>query len=1254
MPKTSSTFAFVLTLLATLFQVPAAPFEITKTNTNRFSTAGISNVGFIHKTAIHNGKLFFALDARGDYEQIWTTDGTAASTKPISEIPFHESARITDVATMRDGLIVATESYFRNDKKIWFVETENGKTTLIHEFVDTNATLGKLHVVDKLAYFIIATQTTNELWVTDTKKKTHRLRSLGTGTSASSELIPSGDGLIFETEDGTWYTRGSHATTTRISNKFPAVQYDDNMYANIAGRTYFFVSSEPSGSESMLVSFNPKTLEFRTIHELSQSHATNEIEVIGTQMYFFTQSDAGIYKLWQSDGTRAGTTQLLETASDGISPSMMISNGSLYYGTQEAINEFPLYRYTESNPKTLVSSQAFVERSVIHRGTTYVTTYYENETKIFALSGDELKEVTDTSKFGHRAPVELVTCDNNFLYYIAQDHRGNFSYYSYDVESDTSVKLYHTMNDPQKSIMGASEGNAYASVLQVDSSSIFVTTNGTAENTILIEQGDIPNFPSPQQRYLVYFNTDDSGATNIIFRKNDQSQQIVATAPYDYYRSKFNHTSEDLVYGLERKNKCEVYRYSPESNQLKLLAKAPISTKITDYDCGAFSVRDRVFFITPLEQNKYQLWSCSTEGGDLVCHSKAQGKPTIPFISDYLSVTYANGRWYFPAFTEDHGVELWSTDGTVRGTRIVKDLVEGRRGSLPSDIHESNNKIFFVAGTANVNETDIYCLDVSKPLQIEVLNASGKFDDFTATVATQNIKITNCSDDPIEQIHFSFQTSDFSTESPAFDLKKGESRIVSINYKPVSFGEIEDQLTISASGIDQTTMENLKGFYEPSIDQVNVNGKPFPNAAIAGRNGISFRYAPPSGFTNNLSSITLKVDSEIVETEWINGELRWTPSSSGVKNIEFVIELSNGSLASVTSEIEIYGIEQDGTVQGDFLGIIDHADGNYSLQGSVQIHASESGAFSGNLIIGTNEIKLKGIFSSNGTFQKIYKLDSGSVEFNLSRSVDESPGIVCEAFYKSSDQPTTVHRVSGSLKPSLPEEQRGNYQAYANDYVHIFDRPSMNHAHHESLDGYSFGTMTIGEDLSCRLKGTLANGEKWTSSSIMTEDASYPIFIKGNRGSVASCNLRIGDTARLNGEAAGDVRWYAPLIKGSKTQQQSAFIETDMTISAKVEPESNDDNIFAIGESTVSLVINGNQLSPSITTSNRILPYSDEYNNKVNATIRSKQGLMQGNATFVLDEVVEETFVGMYYPAANQVLGYSRSRYGNRYFECGP
>src|SRR3954447_14710878 len=60
-------------------------------------------------------------------------------------------------------------------------------------------------------------------------------------------------------------------------------------------------------------------------------------------------------------------------------------------------------------------------------------------------------------------------------------------------------------------------------------------------------------------------------------------------------------------------------------------------------------------------------------------------------------ITAVGDTIFFAARDNDHGRELWKSDGTAAGTALVKDVRAGAGGSYPEYLTEFQGKLYFVA-----------------------------------------------------------------------------------------------------------------------------------------------------------------------------------------------------------------------------------------------------------------------------------------------------------------------------------------------------------------------------------------------------------------------------------------------------------------------------------------------------------------------------------------------------------------------------
>lgn len=106
--------------------------------------------------------------------------------------------------------------------------------------------------------------------------------------------------------------------------------------------------------------------------------------------------------------------------------------------------------------------------------------------------------------------------------------------------------------------------------------------------------------------------------------------------------------------------------------------------------CVAF--HGALYFMAVLEDQKQALFRSDGTGAGTV-QIKAVGDPSD--VSAELTV--AGDRLFFVAGDREHGVELWTSDGTSGGTRRVRDIVPGEGSASPSSFVADGNRVFFAA-----------------------------------------------------------------------------------------------------------------------------------------------------------------------------------------------------------------------------------------------------------------------------------------------------------------------------------------------------------------------------------------------------------------------------------------------------------------------------------------------------------------------------------------------------------------------------
>jgi len=106
----------------------------------------------------------------------------------------------------------------------------------------------------------------------------------------------------------------------------------------------------------------------------------------------------------------------------------------------------------------------------------------------------------------------------------------------------------------------------------------------------------------------------------------------------------------------------------------------------------------------------------------------------FPALSSYTydhrneSAVAVGGTIYLTGYDEEHGYELWKSDGTPSGTVLLKDLVPGVDSSDPAQFTAVGSSVYFIAKTSDPYRASLWKSDGTADGTVEV--ATGEFPTF--------------------------------------------------------------------------------------------------------------------------------------------------------------------------------------------------------------------------------------------------------------------------------------------------------------------------------------------------------------------------------------------------------------------------------------------------------------------------------------------------------------------------------------------
>jgi len=495
-----------------------------------------------------------------------------------------------------------------------------------------------------------------------------------------------------------WTSDGTELGTHKVQG-FPSEgAYDQFYYLKNIGNSLYCISQDHAFNDKRYTLWHVDT---NGAVAMKKYDAVHEAVDLNGKAYFLARTlRAEKWKLWKSDGTKAGTERLLYMPFDERAQGLKSVDGTLYFYTEkiEIIDDvrtnYIIYWKYDSREGSIVQTGKTKMRTSfpapsarVKLGDKQVFTTYDEEygVELWIGGGDQnnsvlLKDITEGEK---SSKIKGIIHINGTIYFT-KGYYGN-QLWKTDGTTDGTVRVQGIDSgtedsNPQKLVQ--MKKNYYFTAHKAGYTSELWKSDGAKAGTVILKDsadGGVITLGATND--AIYFNT---------YTRNN------------YVKMWKSDGTEGGTIMLKEDNVSEIHYYDVDDW----------------YNTQYFDINGTTLFRGYDKEHGFELWSTDGTQAGTKLFLDIDKNETSSMPRQFLEI---NDKLYFTAFDSATGISLWKSDGTVVGTQQLLALPEGYdnkqykfayRGG-PRNLTDVNGTLFF---TMNVDEnnTELWKSDGTK------------------------------------------------------------------------------------------------------------------------------------------------------------------------------------------------------------------------------------------------------------------------------------------------------------------------------------------------------------------------------------------------------------------------------------------------------------------------------------------------------------------------------------------------------------